>query len=209
MVSPAGRGPTCDDKGQLSEKLRSSSYTSFSLENGIKVYIYSADITQLPMDVIVNAANSKLQHIGGVAAAIARKAGPSLVKESEDLIKKYGMVHMSENVVTTGGSLCSSIIHAVGPQWKEHPPDQCRYFLELTLKRIFQTFLQLNERSIAIPTISTGIYGVPLSMAVAAFHDTLQWLGKQECDRHLEVHLVDKDIRAVNALEALASPYKS
>jgi O-acetyl-ADP-ribose deacetylase (regulator of RNase III) len=52
--------------------------------------IVEGDITALAVDAIVNAANVRLQHGGGVAAAIARKGGPAIQRESNEIIRKLG-----------------------------------------------------------------------------------------------------------------------
>ena len=71
------------------------------------------DITERNTDAIVNAANSYLKHGGGVAAAIVRKGGPTIQKESD----KIGLVPVGSAVITTAGKLpCKAVIHAVGPR---------------------------------------------------------------------------------------------
>ncbi|MBN2514524.1 MAG: macro domain-containing protein [Deltaproteobacteria bacterium] len=68
-----------------------------------------------PVDCIVNAANGMLAHGGGVAAAIAGAAGPRLVEEGNELIRKRGVISVGDAVVTTAGDLpFKGVIHAVG-----------------------------------------------------------------------------------------------
>ena len=72
------------------------------------------DITERDVDAIVNAANSYLNHGGGVAAAIVRKGGKIIQEESD----KMGFVPVGSSVNTTAGRLlCKAVIHTVGQEW--------------------------------------------------------------------------------------------
>src|SRR5512147_2861577 len=80
------------------------------------IRIISADLTESNVDAIVNAANSYLQHGGGVAGAIVRKGGQIIQEESNEV----GYVPVGECAITTGGRLKARfVIHAVGPRWGE------------------------------------------------------------------------------------------
>jgi O-acetyl-ADP-ribose deacetylase (regulator of RNase III) len=126
--------------------------------------LVNGDITQEKVDAIVNAANSHLSHGGGVAAAIARKGGQVIYNESREWVKKHGPVSHAEPAYTGGGNLPSRyVIHAVGPVWGDGDEDEK---LKITVLE------ELN--SIALPAISTGIYGFPLERAAHIFLDTLQ-----------------------------------
>ena len=78
--------------------------------------IAQGDITALAVDAIVNAANEYLKHGGGVAAAISRKGGPTIQRESDALISMRGPLKTGEAVITGGGKLAAKfVIHTVGP----------------------------------------------------------------------------------------------
>ena len=79
--------------------------------------LVQGDITTLAIDAIVNAANVQLQHGGGVAAAITRKGGPVIQRESDALIAKLGRsLATGEAVITSGGKLQAKfVIHVAGP----------------------------------------------------------------------------------------------
>src|SRR5574337_2117779 len=82
--------------------------------------LVSADITERDVDAIVNAANSRLQHGGGVAGAIVRKGGRIIQEESD----KIGYVPVGGAAITTGGKLQARyVIHAVGPRMGEGDED--------------------------------------------------------------------------------------
>ena len=81
--------------------------------NKTKVRLIRGDITERNVDVIVNAANSYLNHGGGVAAAIVKKGGRIIQEESD----KIGYLPVGNAVMTTAGKLaCKAVIHVVGPR---------------------------------------------------------------------------------------------
>lgn len=126
-----------------------------------RIELRLADITTQEVDAIVNAANSHLAHGGGVAAAIARAAGPALLAESADApFVPTGSAH-----ATTAGDLPSRfVIHAVGPVWSGGDQDE-EDLLASAYIRALGLADRLGCRSVALPSISTGIYGFPLSRA--------------------------------------------
>jgi O-acetyl-ADP-ribose deacetylase (regulator of RNase III) len=123
--------------------------------NKTTIRLVSADLTERVVDAIVNAANSHLQHGGGVAGAIVRKGGQVIQDESD----KIGYVPVGGAAITTAGKLRARyIIHAVGPRMGEGDEDN-------KLKRAIDSVLALavehGIRSISIPAISAGIFGFP------------------------------------------------
>ncbi len=124
-------------------------------QNGKNFRLVSGDITQRPVDAIVNAANSYLQHGGGVAAAIVRKGGNVIQEESN----KLGFVPVGSAVITGAGNLsCKAVIHAVGPRMGEGDEDKK---LKMALRRALEIASQRGFSSISIPAISSGIFGFP------------------------------------------------
>ena len=121
------------------------------------------DITQLDVDVIVNAANARLQRGGGVDGAIHRAAGPAL----QAALDALGGCPTGSAHLTPGFNLkARHIVHAVGPVWQGGRAGEAEL-----LGACYRTALDLaaavNARSIAFPAISTGIYGYPLRPAAA------------------------------------------
>ncbi len=127
--------------------------------NDSEIELLQGDITENDADAIVNAANSRLILGGGVAGAIARKGGPAIQQECSAL----GSCPVGEAVVTTGGNLRAKfVIHAVGPKWGEGGEDaKLKSACLHSLKRADEKGL----RSIALPALSTGIFGFPLEPA--------------------------------------------
>ena len=123
--------------------------------------MYQGDITKVKTDVIVNAANKKLDHIGGVAYAISKAAGFSVQDECNRYVSKNGDVPVSQVMVTKAGALpYKCIIHAVGPEWKD--PSKADAIMFILAKTFTNAILCANEEiqvpSMALPPISSGSY---------------------------------------------------
>jgi O-acetyl-ADP-ribose deacetylase (regulator of RNase III) len=119
------------------------------------IRLVSADLTERDVDAIVNAANSHLQHGGGVAGAIVRKGGRIIQEESD----KIGYVPVGSAAITTGGKLKSRhVIHAVGPRMGEGDEDNK---LKKAINSVLSLAAEKRLKSISVPAISAGIFGFP------------------------------------------------
>jgi O-acetyl-ADP-ribose deacetylase (regulator of RNase III) len=119
------------------------------------IRLVSADITEREVDAIVNAANSRLQHGGGVAGAIVRKGGGIIQDESD----KIGYVPVGNAAITTAGRLKARyVIHAVGPRMGEGDEDNK---LKKAVNSVLALATEKRLRSISLPAISAGIFGFP------------------------------------------------
>ena len=125
------------------------------------IEVIDGDITEMDVDAIVNAANSKLKHGGGVAGAIVKKGGHTIQEESDVWVKAWGgEVTVGSAVITSGGKLPTKyVIHAVGPRMGEGDEDE--KLKKATISSL-QTAEHRNLKSIAFPAISTGIFGYPM-----------------------------------------------
>ena len=124
------------------------------------IELVQGDITEMETDAIVNAANERLAHGGGVAGAIVRKGGNIIQDESTRWVQEHGPVHVGNATITTAGNLkAKHVIHAVGPRMGEGDEDN-------KLKRATLSSLKLADeyglKSVTFPAISTGIFGYPL-----------------------------------------------
>ena len=128
--------------------------------NGVTLALMQGNIVEVQVDAIVNAANSGLRGGGGVDGAIHRAGGPAIMEEC----RKIGGCPTGKAVVTTAGRLPAKyVFHAVGPIYSGSPDD------ERLLASAYQSCLNLAEqhkvKSVAFPSLSTGIYGYPLELA--------------------------------------------
>ncbi len=124
--------------------------------NGTHLELLEGDITELDVEALVNAANEELKLGTGVAGAIREKGGPSLQKECN----RIGGTPVGTAVITGAGDLAAKhVIHAVGPKMGEGDEDR-------KLSSAVRSALALADRhrlrSIALPAISTGVFGFPV-----------------------------------------------
>ena len=128
--------------------------------NGVTLVLMRGNIVDAEVDAIVNAANSALAGGGGVDGAIHRAGGLEIMAEC----RKIGGCPTGSAVATTAGRLkARHVFHAVGPVYRQQGDE------ERLLASTYQTCLNLAEqhhhKSIAFPSISTGVYGYPLPLA--------------------------------------------
>ena len=136
------------------------------------IQIVQGDITTEKVDAIVNAANEHLQHGGGVAWAISKKGGDAIQKESDDWIRKHGPVSHTRPAWTSGGLLPAKyVIHAVGPVWGNGDEDNK---LAFAVTGSLVVADELKCSSIALPAISTGIFGFPKDRAAAIIFSAIE-----------------------------------
>ena len=133
------------------------------LQTGQMIQVVQGDITTEDVDAIVNAANEHLQHGGGVAGTISKKGGSTIQKESDEWIRQHGSVPHSHPAWTSGGRLPAKyVIHAVGPIWGNGDEDTK---LADAVTGSLKVADELKCSSMALPAISTGIYGFPKDRA--------------------------------------------
>lgn len=134
---------------------------------GARITARQGDLTRQDVDAIVNAANKRLRHGGGVAAAIARAGGPAIQRESDAWVDEHGPLADGQAAVTTAGELaCRRVIHVAGPV-HEADRDDNEQRLRAAVRAGLEAADEQGCRSIALPAISAGVYGYPPAEATA------------------------------------------
>lgn len=177
----------------------------FKLDSGIVVSVWKADLTTFSVDAVVNAANERLQHFGGLALALSKAGGPQIQKESDDYIKRCGVLKTGNAIIMDAWSLpCKKIIHAVGPHLlNSYYVSSAKPLLIRAIHSILDKVMENNLQTVAIPAISSGIFNYPLPQCA----DTIVTTVKNYCEGYSgqaclkEILLVNHDERTVKEME--------
>jgi O-acetyl-ADP-ribose deacetylase (regulator of RNase III) len=151
-----------------------------SFPGGRKLRLVTGDITRVPANAIVNAANSALAGGGGVDGAIHRAGGPSIMRELDRIRAERGGCATGSAVATTAGALPATwVFHAVGPVYRDG-----RHGEADLLESCYRTCMQMADehqvRAISFPSISTGAYRYPLDEAARIAVGTVSRCLEQE-----------------------------
>ena len=167
----------------------------------MKVEIIKADITEIHVDAIVNAANTSLLGGGGVDGAIHRKGGKAILDECIQIRNKQGGCKVGEAVLTTAGNLPSKyVIHTVGPVWNGDKEEK-NNLLASCYQNSLELAVQNNIRTIAFPGISTGIYRFPKDKAAEIAIKTVRNFDKiSEIDKIIFVCFDDESYQIYQKL---------
>ncbi|XP_019646327.1 PREDICTED: uncharacterized protein LOC109486858 [Branchiostoma belcheri] len=168
--------------------------------NGVKITVMKGDITKQGVDVIVNASDTNLLHGGGVAAAIVRAGGPTIQSECRDYLTSQGPIKTTECMWTTPGHLpCKQIIHAAGPK---HYDSNTLQMMRQTFINIFTMAVELKATSVAVPAISTGMYGVPADVCAQAIFDAIMDFTQHGSTSLSNICIVDINLTTVQDIAA-------
>ena len=140
--------------------------TSFELRDNCRLIVQQGDITQIPVDAIVNAANPRMLGGGGVDGAIHLAAGPQLEEACQKILEvQDGMrCPRGEARITPGFNLPSKyVIHTVGPVYET--VELSSPILESAHRSALRLAKAHEVQTISFPAISCGIYGFPVAEA--------------------------------------------
>lgn len=168
--------------------------------NQASLALVQGDITKERVDAIANAANERLIGGGGVDGAIYRAGGPAIAVECSAIRAKHGGCPIGRAVITTGGNLpAKHVIHTVGPVWKGGTAGEPE-LLASCYRESLGLALEHRIKTIAFPSISTGVYGYPVAQAATtALNAVKQFL--VEHDGLAEVRFVLFDDATYDAYE--------
>ena len=175
--SPSDRVTPEADHGSIWPAATDAAQTQFQqlLFETVNVAVSQGDLVEERVHAIVNAANDQLAHAGGLALAISQKGGPSINRESKAFIKKNGSLQVGEVMHTGPGNLpCKFVIHAVGPQWRQECGEKIRDLLRLACLNALHEAEKLKLVSIALPAISSGIFGMPKEICAQAMFEAVE-----------------------------------
>ncbi|XP_078724595.1 protein mono-ADP-ribosyltransferase PARP14-like [Lampetra fluviatilis] len=170
------------------------------------LFVHEDDILNMNVDVIVNAANEDLKHLGGLAKVLSDAGGTVIQQESDSYVKKHGKVPIGELAIVGPGHLpCKKVFHAVGPEWGDY-----RYntslgimLLEMVIKNVLETADKEGFKSVAIPAISAGIFAFPLDICTETFCRAIFDYCKSTQDLDItltDIHIVDVNHEFISKL---------
>uniref|UniRef100_A0A8C0W5K6 Poly [ADP-ribose] polymerase n=1 Tax=Castor canadensis TaxID=51338 RepID=A0A8C0W5K6_CASCN len=171
------------------------------LAPGITLIAQQGDLTQFPVD-----------HSGGLAAALLKAAGPELQTECDQIVSIEGRLLPGNVTISKAGKLtCHRVIHAVAPRWKADEAPRCVYLLKRAVDMSLRLAEKYKYRSIAIPAISSGVFGFPLYQCtetiVSSIKENFQY--KPDGRTLKEIYLVDPSEKTTAAfVEAMKTIFK-
>ena len=193
--------------------ISSSLICQLKLVDGKALCVYEGDITDHECDAIVNPANERLCLGSGVAGAIRSQGGQTIQDECDKLVQEYGELDEGEVATTSAGRLknTKNVIHAVGPRWPvsgrsvgekelEHRKKACKEILFDTMKNVLEEADKQDCLSVAVPAISSGIYGFPKDLCAELLTKAASTMMiNHHLKRLREVHFINNDAVTVTS----------
>ncbi len=158
----------------------------------VRLLLIQGDITEQDVDAIVNAANSTLMGGGGVDGAIHKKGGAAILEACKKIREESypDGLPAGEAVITTAGRLPAAyVVHTVGPRWQGGDRDESM-LLSIAYRNSLLQARHESLRTIAFPSISTGVYGYPIQQAARIAIQTVAAFVKSHPDAFDEVRFI-------------------
>jgi len=195
------------EKEKYGERIEKESECTFQTPQGKMIKVFKDNICDRNVDVIVNAANTKLQHLSGVSKAILDAGGEAIQHECDDFIIQQGSVLEGQVVVTSAGKMpFKKVVHAVGPSWRKEAtrekaigktPREEQY-LSYALSNALDA--ARHFKSIALPAISTGAFEFPHDLCAKIMVDATVQFCEENPNCYLsEIQFTSTDDAVVTA----------
>ncbi|MFH1330510.1 MAG: macro domain-containing protein [Actinomycetota bacterium] len=159
-----------------------------------------ADLTCQEVDAIVNAANERLDHAGGLAGAIVRAGGWEIQDESDRWVAEHGPLFPGGAAVTGAGRLpARCIVHVAGPRYREGEENEG--LLGTAVRAALVAAAAEGCRRVALPAISAGIFGYPLPDAARVVATECAAWAREHPGALEEIRLIGFDDNAAEAFD--------
>ena len=183
-----------EENAAIEQELDTAPYQkvlSGTIQGGKQVDIMTGDLTELAVDVIVNAANKHLNHGSGIAGAIVRKGGKVIQEDCTQYVERHGELEVGDAVIMTnpGNLRCKAVVHAVGPIWHDEKEKSEGYIIKAVFESIKQAASK-RFRSIGFPAISTGIYHVPVDICARAMFRGVEKFFREDPSSDMKVTII-------------------
>lgn len=189
-------------KDQEPDQSSSEMCYEYEFNGGQLLQVRKGDITEECVDIIVNEANSNLQHSRGIAGAIAQKGGRDIQHQSDRWIRKYGPVPPGAVAATEAGALhAKRILHAVGPIWRGGNSNEDNEYWD-AIWHALEWAHKYRFKSIAIPPLGVGFLGFPVQRSAYLLVDCIAKFFMQHPKSKLrEIRLVSYDQEVADAMK--------
>ncbi len=194
----------CDHPRDTVQSRTIKSIYECKTHEGMEITVNKADMCSFQVDAVISACKGTLLLDGGLAKALSDAAGPKLQNDCNQIVKKRKLTTGDAVLLDAGGQLqCKHVILAIGPRYDSSNPQESVKLLKKAVKKSLNLADQESFQSLAIPAISSGVFGFPLDLCA----DTIVKAIKEFCDfvegnTLRKVHLVDNNETTVQALEA-------
>ena len=189
------------------ERIEKESECTFLTPQGKMIKVFKDNICDRNVDVIVNAANTKLQHLSGVSKAILDAGGEAIQHECDDFIIQQGSVLEGQVVVTSAGKMpFKKVVHAVGPSWRKEATRE-KAIGKTPREEKYLSYAVSNAldaarhfKSIALPAISTGAFEFPHDLCAKIMVDATVQFCEENPNCYLsEIQFTSTDDAVVTA----------